>query len=133
MAPMAFCGPHVSTALPLAFSEALPTTTTLACCVRTSLGASGRVFSVEVVAGLGASSGDWRETCAHAARDDSIIAVIRSQRIKSTPPVVLFQPWQGRSYSCLLRCKIRVISPPNSLNRSPIADPPTDEIGRAHV
>src|SRR5258708_32153632 len=101
MAPMAFFGPHVSTALPLAFSEALPTTTTLACCVRTSLGASGRVFSVEAVAG----SGDWRETCAHAARDDSIIAVIRSQRIKSTPPVVLFQPWQGKDYSRFFRCR----------------------------
>src|SRR5260370_41346644 len=122
MAPMAFFGPHVSTALPLAFSEASPTATTLACGGRTSLGASGRVFSVEAVAG----SGDWRETCAHAATDDSIIAVLRSQRIKSTPPVVLFQPWQGRIHSCLLRCKIRVISPPNSLNRSPIADPPTD-------
>src|SRR5260370_42587305 len=105
MRGMARFRPQVLTALPLALSEASPIATTLACCARTSLGASGRVSAVEAVAGSGASSGDWRETCAHAARDDSIIAVIRSQRIKSTPPVVLFQPWQGKDYSRFFRCR----------------------------
>src|SRR5437879_498045 len=102
MAPMAFFGPHVSTALPLAFSEAWPTTTTLACRVRTSLGASGRALSVEAVAGPGASPGDWRETCAHAATDDSIIAVIRSQRIKINPSRCLVSTLAGEGLLAFL-------------------------------